>query len=303
MDTGPTDNDAILRAGRWATGSPAASAPAPEPDPEAPDLEPIALDDIAPPDAPLREPNPIDPARARRARTIALATTLAVLAGVAGFVTTMFVLDERDTPVADAISDGRTLDGLIVQQSDLGFDDEVVPLPDGSDAVNAATLDLCNGEYATEGSRIARRQVAVLGPEGPANLSTEAVTYRDGGTSEQAFEEVKRVVGSCPKVPVPNAAGTTSYTTLFDAPPDTGWQNTPGVDRLAYDIDQIYEDGTRNRSIVVYLRRGRALMGLYFPAPGEQPTVQGQTEIEDIVNVFATRLAKLPRSAVADPPD
>ena len=184
----PEDDDAILRAGRWATGSPPAHPPEPAPRPE-PDVEPeVAWAELEPIalDSP-RAPKPPQPARQR---TIALATMLTVLAGVAGFVTTWLVLDERATPVANAVDDGQILDGLIVQQSDLGFTDEVVPLRGGSDAVNEPTLNLCNGRYPTEDSRVARRQVAVFGVEGTPKLSTEAVTYDDVATSEQAFDEI-----------------------------------------------------------------------------------------------------------------
>lgn len=298
MDTGPNDDDAILRAGRWATGSsPAPPAPdleaEPEPESESStELEPIALD--PPPRAAPARPT-------RLTRTIALAVTIAVLAAVAGFVTTVLVLDKRAVPAVNAISDGQMLDGLIVQQSDLGYTDEVVPLRDGDDAVNAPTLDLCNGTYPTEGSRVARRQVAVFGLRGNLRLSTEAVTYRDTATSAQAFEELKRAAARCPQDPVPSAAGTSS-TTRLKAAPDTGWRDTAGVDRLAYDLEEIDEDDYATRSIVVYLRRDRALMGLYFYTPADPPVVQARIAIEDIVNVFAQRLADVPRSAVADPP-
>ena len=40
-------------------------------------------------------------------------------------------------------------------------------------------------------------------------------------------------------------------------------------------------------------------MGIYFPQPDTAPpTVSGQTAIAGIVNVFATRLARLPPSTV-----
>ncbi|HVJ95663.1 MAG TPA: hypothetical protein VNC41_02415, partial [Acidimicrobiia bacterium] len=257
--------------------------------------EPIALDS---PRAP-KQPQPA------RQRTIALATMLVVLAGVAGFVTTWLVLDERATPVANAVDDGQILDGLIVQQSDLGFTDEVIPLRGGSDAVNEPTLNLCNGRYPTEGSRVARRQVAVFGVEGTPKLSTEAVTYDDVATSEQAFDEIKRETARCPKTPVPNGTGTGMETTRFNAPPDADWQDTPGVQRLAYDMERTDENGSSNRSIVVYLRRGRALMGVYFYTADRaaQPSVQGRADVEAIVKIFAQRLADLPQSAISDPSD
>lgn len=295
----PDDDDAILRAGRWATGSLPTPPPAPErePDLEAEvaedELEPIALD-------PPRAPASSSPGRGR---AIAFVTMLVVLAGTAGFVTTSLVLDERATPAANAVRDGSMLDGLIVQQSDLGLADEVVPLRGGSDAVNEPTLNVCNGRYPTESERVARRQVAVVGVDGSLRLSTEAVTYRDVETSKQAFEEVQRETARCPKTPVPNSTGTGSETTRFNAPPDTGWRDTPGVDRLAYDMERTDGTGSSDRSIVVYLRRGRALMGVYFYSTGgaTQPSVRGRTDVEAIVSIFASRLADLPLSAVNDP--
>jgi len=289
------DDDAILRAGRWTTGTEQGVA---TPPPES-DLEPVAPASFGPEPPPA----PPDRARGRHTRTIAIVTALVLVAGLAGFATTMVVLDARDKPSADAASDGQVLDGLIVQQSDLGPDNAVVALRDGSDAVNTPTLDLCNGNYPSEGSRIARRQVAVAGLEGTSKFGTEAVTYRDTATSARAFEEVQRVAATCPKTPVPNASGTATYTTLFNPPPDGAWKDAPSVDRLAYDITQRYTDDTSQRSIVVYLRRGRVLMGLYFPQPDAPPSVRGKTDVAGIVTVFAERLAALPPAAVADPPD
>ena len=56
-------------------------------------------------------------------------------------------------------------------------------------------------------------------------------------------------------------------------------------------------------SLAVYLRRGRVLLGVYFSKPdGEQPPIDGRTKPADIVSGFATRIAQLPASFVADPP-
>ena len=51
-------------------------------------------------------------------------------------------------------------------------------------------------------------------------------------------------------------------------------------------------------SVAVYLRRGRALMGLYFSHPDAQPAIDGKTSIPDIVSVFAGRMAALPAGVV-----
>jgi hypothetical protein len=52
--------------------------------------------------------------------------------------------------------------------------------------------------------------------------------------------------------------------------------------------------------VAVYLRRGRALVGVYFSNPDSTTAVvEGHTTLPDIVNVFAARLAKLPVAAVS----
>ena len=52
--------------------------------------------------------------------------------------------------------------------------------------------------------------------------------------------------------------------------------------------------------MAVYLRRGRALLGVYF-SHADAPTavVEGKTAFGDIVNIFANRLAKLPVAAIS----
>jgi hypothetical protein len=49
----------------------------------------------------------------------------------------------------------------------------------------------------------------------------------------------------------------------------------------------------------VYLRRGRALMGVYFAQPdGSQIAVADKTTVAGIVGVFESRMANLPASVV-----
>ena len=84
------------------------------------------------------------------------------------------------------------------------------------------------------------------------------------------------------------------------AAPDGSWPHTPGVERAAFHFDTVNLQGTKSQSIAVYLRRGRAFIGVYFPSPdGAQPTVAGKTTVKDIVGVFEEpRLAALPESVV-----
>ena len=81
--------------------------------------------------------------------------------------------------------------------------------------------------------------------------------------------------------------------------PDGSWPQVATVDRVAFDFVATDASGQSHHMIAVYLRRGRALMGIYFPQPdGPQAPVDGQTTIAGIVNVFATRMANLAASAV-----
>ena len=51
--------------------------------------------------------------------------------------------------------------------------------------------------------------------------------------------------------------------------------------------------------MAVYLRRGRALIGVYFASPRRrQPAVDRQTTVAGITNVFEKRLAALPAAVV-----
>jgi hypothetical protein len=72
-----------------------------------------------------------------------------------------------------------------------------------------------------------------------------------------------------------------------------------GVDRLAYDFTTTDTTGSTTRSVAVYLRRGRALIGLYFANPtGAQEAVAGNTAIPSIVNLFERRLAAVPAASI-----
>jgi hypothetical protein len=141
-------------------------------------------------------------------------------------------------------------------------------------------------------------QVAELNASGNAVFSTEAVTYKRAAGGAQAFSELRKVRAACPHRPVVSPVGGETAETAFKAPPDGIWARTRSVQRLAYAFDTTAA-GTTSPSIAVYLRRGRVLMGLYFPQPnGAQPSVDGKTSIESIVALFEARMAHLPATVV-----
>lgn len=191
------------------------------------------------------------------------------------------------------------LSGLVVHQADVGATETVAPISGGTQVSGGATLDLCNGTFPSESLRTARLQVAA-DDGGSVVLSTEAVLYSSPAGGAQALAELKSVAAGCPSQPVVSPVGEATVTTQFKSAPDGSWPPMAGVDRLAFDFVSTDDTGQTTHLTTVYLRRGRALLGVYFPQPdGPQPSVDGQTTIPGIVSIFASRLAALPASAVS----
>lgn len=189
------------------------------------------------------------------------------------------------------------LSSLVVRQADVGSSVIVLPLDGGADT-SQATLDVCNATFASEAQRTARLQDAAVDAQGSTLLSTEAVLYSHAAGTAQAFTELRDSVAKCPATPVTSPVGEPTVATKFNAAPDKAWPATAGVERLAYDFTTTDSSGQTQHSVAVYLRRGRALLGVYFSQPDSPPTVTGQTTIPGVVSVFAGRLAQLPASVV-----
>jgi hypothetical protein len=191
------------------------------------------------------------------------------------------------------------LAGLVVTDADVAPALTVVGLQ-GGNGLSQPTLDLCNGTFPSEAMRTARLQVAAVDRQGDTALSTEAVLYSSGAGTAAAFSELKATAASCPAGPVDSPVGQPTITTHFGPAPDTGWPQVPSVERLAFAFDTTNDAGETGHSVAVYLRRGRALLGVYFShADGPAPVVQGHRTMAEVVNVLATRLAKLPVAAIS----
>jgi hypothetical protein len=203
------------------------------------------------------------------------------------------------TPPASSDPSASALRDLGVRQSDLSSAVSVGVIPRGTSVTNASTLDLCNATYPSESERKARLQLAAVDQQDNVALSTESVLYANAAATEQAFTELDKAAAACPSTPVASPVGEATTTTKFNAAPDGAWPQVAGVERRAFDFTSTDDTGQSQRSVAVYLRRGRALMGIYFPQPDSpQTSVSGQTTIPGIVNVFAQRLADLPDSVV-----
>jgi len=193
--------------------------------------------------------------------------------------------------------DAAVLERLAVAQADVPSSDVAGLIQDGN-LLSQATLDLCNGTFPSEPLRTARLQTAVADAQGDTVFSTEAVLYNNADGTAEGFTELRSVTAHCPSTPVSSPVGEATVTTTFNPAPDAAWPQTPTVERLAFDFVTTDLQGNASRSIAVYLRRGRVLMGLYFPDPTTAPTVRGVSSIAGIVGLFASRMAALPSSVV-----
>jgi hypothetical protein len=193
------------------------------------------------------------------------------------------------------------LAGLIVNQGDVPATYTVHHPADGINLA-APTLDLCNGTFASDALRTARRQVYVGPTASPSStsFSTEAVLYGAPADGAQAMGELQSVVERCPPTAVTSPVGEATVITKFSAPPDPSWPRLPTVQRQAYAfVTTDPQSGQSVPGIAVYLRRGRALMGIYFAKPGgAQIPIDGHTTIEQIVALFEARMARLPQTVV-----
>jgi len=202
-------------------------------------------------------------------------------------------------PAAPADPAASVLSGLVLHQADVGAAETVAPINGGTEVSGGATLDLCNGSFPSESLRTARLQVAAADAQGTLVLSTEAVLYSNPAGASQAFSELRSAAASCPASPVVSPVGEPTVITHFNAAPDGSWPQVATVERVAFDFAATDASGQSRHLAAVYLRRGRALMGIYFSQPdGPQAAVNGQTTMAGIVNVFATRMANLAASAV-----
>ena len=202
-------------------------------------------------------------------------------------------------PGAPSDPAASVLSGLVLHQSDVGPTETVAPINGGTEVAGGATLDLCNGTFPSESLRTARLQVAAADAQGTMVLSSEAVLYSTPAAAAQALSELKSTAASCPASPVVSPVGEPTVITQFKAAPDGSWPQVATVDRVAFDFVATDATAQSQHFTTAYLRRGRALMGIYFSQPdGPQAAVDGQTTIAGIVNLFAARMANLPASAV-----
>ena len=248
-----------------------------------------------------------DEPRRIAARVVAIVVLLVVLFG-GGFALVRWGINGGSSSSSESSSSApappkdagsSVLPSLVLQPADVGPTYSVRALVRGDQLRGAttATLDLCNGKFPSEALRTARLQDAVLDAQANELLSTEAVLYKNSSAASQALNELKSVAAACPSTPVRSPVGEPTVTTKFNAAPDAGWPATPNVEREAFSFTTTDPTGKSFPGAAVYLRRGRALVGIYFAQPDmAQPAIAGQATVQGVSTLFASRLAQLPTS-------
>ena len=228
----------------------------------------------------------------RRTGIVAL-LVLALFATACGGTTSPF-----DKPIPTTPGNNpAALPTLSVKQEDVPADFLVTLWPNGDRVEGEVTLNLCFADYPSEALRVARRQTAVFDKQERLVLSTEAVAYQTPAATAQAFTELRDAQTNCPRglVQTPNGDQTRI---VFGPAPDSNWPAVPNVERLVFDYIEVNQQGAIGRAALVFLRRGRILLGVYvyFQPDAPPPAVNGAETVDAITNVFATRLSELPQS-------
>jgi hypothetical protein len=197
-------------------------------------------------------------------------------------------------------ADAQILAGVGLGPSDVGSG-YVVSLLEEGDQLSQPTLDFCGLHFASESRREARHQVVAGDSSGSPVMSTEAVLYRDQPSAAEAMGEVRGIGSRCPSAAVPGAvAGEPSLVWRVHEATTAGWPATGDIDRMALAVSAAEPGSDAHEEVVVYLRRGRLVIGVYFvEAAGPQPGVSGARSVGAIVGVFQRRLAALPVADVS----
>lgn len=223
---------------------------------------------------------------ARRALVVARVAAVAVV-GVVGTAcgggrstslrstTSTSTTSSTTSTTAVALSSRQVLERMSVAPGDVGPGMSVDLMQGGDRVSDQVSLDVCGADFPSEALRVYRRQVNVVQGEG-SPLSSEALLYGSERGTVQAFAELRSAEANCPKGYVDSpVANSPDYKTTFRPSPDATWAAVPGVERLVFDFDATERGGSTHRFVAVYLRRDKALLGIYWRDPAKPPAIAG----------------------------
>ena len=187
----------------------------------------------------------------------------------------------------------RRLSLLGFKHSDFG-DTYTVQLMDGGDSTTAATLDLCNADFASEALRVARRQVVVTRATKDPYLfvSTETVRYASTAATRQALQEIDAAASLCSTRGYALSATGKREAWTFAPLPALPNGLRPSDDRRLF-LVTTGESPTATTLLIAYQFKGNTLNALYVVKRGaaslDAPAVQRWLEVAAVLGRRLTR--------------
>ena len=198
-------------------------------------------------------------------------------------------------------TDSEVQQQVSLQPAELQPGFTVLPITGGDQVEGQVTLDLCAATFPSEDLRRSRLQVSAADQGGNGlGLGTEAVLYRYEAATEQAFRELRSARDKCPDRFVQGSQeGVPPLKYRFEPAPDTTWADVAGVTRLAFRFTLTDEQGQTASALIVFLRRGRLLVGVYAFGDVDVVLAQDVGGVEGLVERVAGRMSDVAVAVVS----
>lgn len=172
---------------------------------------------------------------------------------------------EPDGPVERTAEPDAIVASLAPTEDDLEAGEQLTLRERGDEVDDQVTLDYCGLDYASESSRLARRQLSIISDEEVA-ASVEVVLYEGG--ADVALDELRDAIDQCPEDEFVNPVIEGQAPLIWDDEPlpddDLG---DLAEDRVAVTLTVTPEEGDPQVMTAIWQVRGDAMIGTYAADP------------------------------------
>lgn len=197
-----------------------------------------------------------------------------------------------DSTLSDPVQ--ASLAGVGLQESQLGSGLTLALAADGT-SLDQPSITYCDGTFASEAARVARRRT-VLRPAGSVpDAASEAVYYRTPQDASTALSELRAAAAACPSHRTVTTNGqSVAYDAVEQAVDETGL--VPAAQRVVIAYDVTPATGTPFRSLRVWQQRGRVLVGVFYGGASTTFTDTDRGNVHLLTSGVAERLDALESS-------
>ncbi|HET7902799.1 MAG TPA: hypothetical protein VFL59_16560 [Candidatus Nanopelagicales bacterium] len=203
------------------------------------------------------------------------------------------------TPTDSTLDDAtqKMLATLGILQSDLPSTLTAALATDGT-SLTVASMSYCNGTFASEDARVARRRTVVKPETAVPTATSEVVYYRTVADASTALSELRGVMQECPE----HRTASDSTTTLALDTVSSDKVDLSGLvpsDRrvvLSVNVTPAGTESSAYRIVRVWQQRGRVLVGILYSGAGTDFTDADRTNLHLLTAAVAARLDALPSS-------